>query len=166
MTRAYRGPLQLVVFDWAGTTVDHGCFAPVVPFQELFRARGVDLTVAEQSIQRKAVVYDGDGDAHYDTISAFIKSMRGSDVDVSRTGGGTGRGKGGGSPSTSATRRQISSPSRNGDTVASHCLACSLSQCASSAAGLLNSIRTMNAPRRPSHCKTSKRGRPRSLRVD
>jgi putative ATPase len=42
----------------------------------------VDLTVAEQSIQRKAVVYDGDGDAHYDTISAFIKSMRGSDPDA------------------------------------------------------------------------------------
>ena len=38
--------------------------------------------MAEQSIQRKAVVYDGDGDAHYDTISAFIKSMRGSDVDA------------------------------------------------------------------------------------
>ena len=38
--------------------------------------------VAEQSIQRKAVVYDGDGDAHYDTISAFIKSMRGSDADA------------------------------------------------------------------------------------
>ncbi len=42
----------------------------------------LDLTVAEQSIQRKAVVYDGDGDAHYDTISAFIKSMRGSDPDA------------------------------------------------------------------------------------
>src|SRR5581483_4080092 len=42
----------------------------------------VDLAVAEQSIQRKAVVYDGDGDAHYDTISAFIKAMRGSDVDA------------------------------------------------------------------------------------
>jgi putative ATPase len=42
----------------------------------------IDLAVAEQSIQRKAVVYDGDGDAHYDTISAFIKSMRGSDPDA------------------------------------------------------------------------------------
>jgi putative ATPase len=42
----------------------------------------VDLEVAEQSIQRKAIVYDGDGDAHYDTISAFIKSMRGSDPDA------------------------------------------------------------------------------------
>jgi putative ATPase len=35
--------------------------------------------VTEESIQKKAVVYDGDQDAHYDTISAFIKSMRGSD---------------------------------------------------------------------------------------
>jgi putative ATPase len=42
----------------------------------------IGLAVAEQSIQKKAVVYDGDGDAHYDTISAFIKSMRGSDPDA------------------------------------------------------------------------------------
>jgi len=37
------------------------------------------LRVAEESIQQKAVVYDRVGDAHYDTISAFIKSMRASD---------------------------------------------------------------------------------------
>jgi putative ATPase len=37
------------------------------------------LAVAEESIQTKAVVYDRVGDAHYDTISAFIKSMRASD---------------------------------------------------------------------------------------
>jgi putative ATPase len=42
----------------------------------------ITLAVAEQSIQKKAVVYDGDGDAHYDTISAFIKAMRGSDPDA------------------------------------------------------------------------------------
>ncbi len=42
----------------------------------------IDLATAEQSIQKKAVVYDGDGDAHYDTISAFIKAMRGSDPDA------------------------------------------------------------------------------------
>lgn len=42
----------------------------------------LDLAAAEQCIQKKAVVYDGDGDAHYDTISAFIKSMRGSDPDA------------------------------------------------------------------------------------
>jgi len=42
----------------------------------------ITLAVAEESIQKKAVVYDGDGDAHYDTISAFIKSLRGSDPDA------------------------------------------------------------------------------------
>lgn len=42
----------------------------------------VTLDAAEQSIQRKAVVYDGTGDDHYDTISAFIKSIRGSDPDA------------------------------------------------------------------------------------
>lgn len=42
----------------------------------------VDLQVAEESIQKKAIRYDRLGDAHYDTISAFIKSMRGSDPDA------------------------------------------------------------------------------------
>lgn len=38
--------------------------------------------IAEESIQKKAIVYDKKGDQHYDTISAFIKSMRGSDPDA------------------------------------------------------------------------------------
>jgi putative ATPase len=42
----------------------------------------ITKNVAEESIQKKAVVYDGDEDEHYDTISAFIKSMRGSDPDA------------------------------------------------------------------------------------
>jgi putative ATPase len=42
----------------------------------------VTFAVAEESIQRRAVLYDKDGDAHYDTISAFIKSVRGSDPDA------------------------------------------------------------------------------------
>ena len=42
----------------------------------------VNMAVAEESIQRRAVLYDRDGDAHYDTISAFIKSLRGSDPDA------------------------------------------------------------------------------------
>jgi len=42
----------------------------------------ITLTVAQESIQRRAVLYDKDGDAHYDTISAFIKSVRGSDPDA------------------------------------------------------------------------------------
>ena len=41
-----------------------------------------DLALAEASIQRKALVYDRDEDEHYDTASAFIKSMRGSDPDA------------------------------------------------------------------------------------
>jgi putative ATPase len=54
-----------------GTAVsDRGYNEPVIHFT---------IAVAEESIQQKAVVYDRAGDAHYDTISAFIKSMRASD---------------------------------------------------------------------------------------
>lgn len=42
----------------------------------------IDIEVAEESIQKPAVHYDGTGDEHYDIISAFIKSMRGSDPDA------------------------------------------------------------------------------------
>lgn len=42
----------------------------------------ITLQVAEQAMQRRAILYDKDGDAHYDTISAFIKSLRGSDPDA------------------------------------------------------------------------------------
>jgi putative ATPase len=42
----------------------------------------ITLNVAQESIQKRAVLYDKDGDAHYDTISAFIKSVRGSDPDA------------------------------------------------------------------------------------
>jgi putative ATPase len=42
----------------------------------------ITLQTAEESIQKKVVVYDKKGDQHYDTISAFIKSMRGSDPDA------------------------------------------------------------------------------------
>ena len=46
------------------------------------KKRHIALKVAEESIQKKSVVYDKDEDGHYDTISAFIKSMRGSDPDA------------------------------------------------------------------------------------
>ncbi len=42
----------------------------------------ITLDVASECIQKRAVRYDKDGDGHYDTISAFIKSMRGSDPDA------------------------------------------------------------------------------------
>jgi putative ATPase len=46
------------------------------------RATKITLDIAEQSIQRKAIVYDATGDEHYDAASALIKSMRGSDPDA------------------------------------------------------------------------------------
>ena len=42
----------------------------------------IDIAVAQECIQKKALVYDRNGNEHYDTISAFIKSMRGSDPDA------------------------------------------------------------------------------------
>ncbi|MCX7026252.1 MAG: AAA family ATPase [Spirochaetes bacterium] len=42
----------------------------------------ISMEAAEESIQRRVVLYDKDGDYHYDTISAFIKSLRGSDPDA------------------------------------------------------------------------------------
>lgn len=39
--------IRLVVFDWAGTTIDHGCFAPVQPFVEALDAAGIEITIAE-----------------------------------------------------------------------------------------------------------------------
>jgi len=45
-------------------------------------SRSITLAIAQDSIQRKAIVYDGTGDEHYDAASALIKSMRGSDPDA------------------------------------------------------------------------------------
>ena len=42
----------------------------------------ITLEAAQECIQKRAVRYDKNGDNHYDTISAFIKSMRGSDPDA------------------------------------------------------------------------------------
>ena len=56
--------------------------ARTTPFGPDGRIR-ITLAEAAESIQKKALVYDGDGDDHYDTASAFIKSMRGSDPDAS-----------------------------------------------------------------------------------
>jgi putative ATPase len=44
--------------------------------------RSISLAIAEQGVQRKALLYDKGGDEHYNVISAFIKSMRGSDPDA------------------------------------------------------------------------------------
>lgn len=46
-TRSYRGPVQAVIFDWAGTTMDFGCIAPAVVFTEVFERKGVPISMAE-----------------------------------------------------------------------------------------------------------------------
>lgn len=45
--REYRGPIQAVILDWAGTTQDHGVFAPAVVFVDVFHRWGVDISVDE-----------------------------------------------------------------------------------------------------------------------
>ena len=52
------------------------------PRRAMAGALHITRAIAEDSIQQRAVLYDKDGDAHYDTISAFIKSVRGSDPDA------------------------------------------------------------------------------------
>ncbi len=45
--RSYRGPLKAVLLDWAGTTMDYGCMAPAVVFMDVFKRKGVEITVDE-----------------------------------------------------------------------------------------------------------------------
>ena len=45
--RNYRGALKAVLLDWAGTTMDYGCFAPAVVFVEVFKRKGVPITVEQ-----------------------------------------------------------------------------------------------------------------------
>ena len=48
-----------------------------------YTSKNINLKIAEEAVQQKAIYYDKKGDWHYDVISAFIKSMRGSDPDAS-----------------------------------------------------------------------------------
>jgi phosphonoacetaldehyde hydrolase len=45
--RRYRGKIQAVLLDWAGTTMDYGCMAPTVVFVEVFKRQGVPITIEE-----------------------------------------------------------------------------------------------------------------------
>ena len=45
--RQYRGKIQAVLLDWAGTTMDHGCMAPAVVFVEVYKRQGVPITMDE-----------------------------------------------------------------------------------------------------------------------
>ncbi|MDT8300461.1 MAG: phosphonoacetaldehyde hydrolase [Sedimentisphaerales bacterium] len=45
--RIYKGPVKMVILDWAGTTLDYGCYAPAVVFIEVFKRRGVEITMEQ-----------------------------------------------------------------------------------------------------------------------
>ena len=45
--RSYRGALKGVILDWAGTTMDYGCYAPAVVFIEVFKRKGIDITIEQ-----------------------------------------------------------------------------------------------------------------------
>lgn len=45
--RNYRGSLRGVILDWAGTTIDYGCFAPLRVFIEIFKKKGIEITIDE-----------------------------------------------------------------------------------------------------------------------
>ena len=45
--RSYRGPLKAILLDWAGTTMDYGCYAPAVVFIEVYRRQDVPITIEE-----------------------------------------------------------------------------------------------------------------------
>ncbi|MGL5345749.1 MAG: phosphonoacetaldehyde hydrolase [Peptostreptococcaceae bacterium] len=47
MSKLYGNKINAVVFDWAGTTVDYGCFAPLNVFIEIFNKRGIEVTMEE-----------------------------------------------------------------------------------------------------------------------
>jgi phosphonoacetaldehyde hydrolase len=45
--RSYRGPIKLVILDWAGTTMDYGCTAPAMVFIEVYSRHGVEITMEQ-----------------------------------------------------------------------------------------------------------------------
>lgn len=50
MPRTYTGPLKAIILDWAGTTMDYGCFAPAVVFVDVFERKGVPITIEEARV--------------------------------------------------------------------------------------------------------------------
>ena len=48
--RSYRGPLKAVILDWAGTTMDYGCFAPAVVFVEVYKRNNVPISIEQARV--------------------------------------------------------------------------------------------------------------------
>ena len=76
------GHLAMMANGDARTAINSLELAAALATADENRRKEVDITLVEEAVQRRAVVYDRDGDTHYDVISAFIKSVRGSDPDA------------------------------------------------------------------------------------
>jgi len=50
VSHAYTGPLEAALLDWAGTTMDYGCYAPAVAFVDVYKRRGVEISMEEARI--------------------------------------------------------------------------------------------------------------------
>ncbi len=48
--RTYRGPLKAILLDWAGTTMDYGCYAPAVVFQAVYQNKNVPISIEEARV--------------------------------------------------------------------------------------------------------------------
>lgn len=48
--RSYRGPLKAILLDWAGTTMDYGCYAPAVVFVQVYERKGVPISIEEARV--------------------------------------------------------------------------------------------------------------------
>ena len=68
--RSYRGPVKLVILDWAGTTMDYGCYAPAVVFVEVYKRHGVEITM--EQARRPMGLHKRD---HIKAISQIARDM-------------------------------------------------------------------------------------------
>ncbi len=48
--RTYRGPVKLVILDWAGTTIDYGCYAPAVVFVQVYKRKGLEISMEQARV--------------------------------------------------------------------------------------------------------------------
>jgi phosphonoacetaldehyde hydrolase len=79
--RSYRGPVKLVILDWAGTTMDYGCYAPAVVFVEVYRRRGVEITM--EQARRPMGLHKRDhiqAISQYDDVAALWQQVHGRPV--------------------------------------------------------------------------------------
>ena len=64
--RRYQGKLQAILLDWAGTTMDYGCYAPAVVFIEVFKRQGVEITIED-----KVLILSGKRKFDSDEVRSF-----------------------------------------------------------------------------------------------